>query len=44
MTTPHGFQGGLRSKTVLLLFLENMKLDRKKTNANCSDIISNEFV
>lgn len=41
---PHGFQGGLRSETLLLLSLENMKLDlKKRTNANCGDIICGEF-
>ena len=40
-TTPHRFQWGLRDKTLLLRFLENITLYLKKTNANCSEIISN---
>ena len=33
--------GGLWSKPLFLRFLEDMKLDLNKTNANCGDIISN---
>ena len=43
-TTPHRFQWGLRDKTLLLRFLENITLDLKKTNVNCSEIISNGFL
>ena len=36
------FYGGLRSKTLLLLFLGKYEIRSQITNTNCSDIINNK--
>jgi len=41
---PTCFMGAFEVKHFCFFFLENMKLDLKITNANCSDVIKNEFV
>ena len=43
-STPTGFRGAFKVKRFASFQLENMKLNFKKINANCSHIINNGFL